>query len=92
LERPPRAEPEIVAVPTAPKPAPLKRNPQIRLFKHAPSGAEPAVADAAADNGPDAEPVVADLEGSEPILEPACAEPRLPASLFARLMTFLRSH
>ncbi len=33
LERPPRPEAEIVAVPPAPEPAPLKRNPQIRLFK-----------------------------------------------------------
>ena len=35
LERPPRPEAEVVAVPPASAPPPLKRNPTIRLFKRA---------------------------------------------------------
>lgn len=58
LERPARPDPAPMAVPAAPRPAPLKRNPRIRLFKRggaeepASSPAEPVAQDPVPPVGP----------------------------------------
>jgi hypothetical protein len=94
LERPPRTEPEIVAVPTAPKAAPLKRNPQIRLFRHAPSLVETeAQAEPVQTSDPAAaESSTAEAGGTETVVEQGVGEPRGFSSVFARVAEFLRTH
>jgi hypothetical protein len=97
LERPPRPEAVIVAVPAAPKPAPPKRNPQIRLFRPREDSAlaqplEAVSASSAEGLGP-LDSTETPPQETRPTDEPALAAPASWFStLLARVTAFIRAH
>ena len=101
LEKPPRADAPILPVPAAPKPAPLKRNPGIRLFKQpgdAPPAEETASTPAPVAQGyetppeQEAPPPPDSTPGSPPAPAPAPGGGTLWHHLLARVVAFLRAN
>jgi hypothetical protein len=97
LERPPRPEAEIIAVPSAPKAAPLKRNLRIRLFKQKHEDQEEAIVAHAEAPIPEPASALGPTDSAEtevdlvPQTQPAATSQ--PALSFAeRVMAFLRAH